>query len=36
LSPQAADILKSVAIDKPMRARDKASDHVPVRIELRD
>ena len=36
LSPQASDILKSVAIDKPMRARDKASDHVPVRIELRD
>ena len=36
LSPQAADILKSVAIDKAMRARDKASDHVPVRIELRD
>src|SRR5271170_2946300 len=36
LSPQAADILNSVAIDKAMRARDKASDHVPVRIELRD
>ena len=36
LSPQAADLLKGVSIDKAMRARDKASDHVPVRIELRD
>lgn len=36
LSPQAADRLRSVDIDKDMRAREKASDHVPVRIELKD
>ncbi len=35
LSPQAADRLGSVAIDKHVRALDKPSDHVPVRIELR-
>jgi len=34
LSPQAADRLERVTIDKAMRGRDKASDHVPVRIEL--
>ena len=34
LSPQAADKLQSVTIDKEMRARDKASDHTPVRIDL--
>ncbi len=34
LSPQAADRLEYVAIDKEMRARDKASDHTPVRVEL--
>ncbi len=34
LSPQAADRLQSVAIDKDMRGRDKASDHTPVRVEL--
>ncbi len=34
LSPQAADKLKSVAVDKNMRALEKPSDHVPVRIEL--
>ncbi len=34
LSPQAADRLRSVEIDKAMRGRDKASDHVPIRIEL--
>ncbi len=34
LSPQAADRLQSVAIDKEMRGRDKASDHTPVRVEL--
>jgi exodeoxyribonuclease-3 len=34
LSPQAADRLKSVEIDKEMRAREKPSDHVPIRIEL--
>ncbi len=34
LSPQAADRLQSVAIDKAMRGRDKASDHTPIRIEL--
>ena len=36
LSPQAADRLASVTIDKAMRAKDKPSDHVPIRIELRD
>jgi exodeoxyribonuclease-3 len=34
LSPEAADRLQSVAIDKAMRGRDKASDHTPIRIEL--
>ena len=35
LSPQAADLLQSATIDRDMRGREKASDHVPVRIELR-
>ena len=34
LSPQAADRLRDVAIDKYTRGLDKPSDHVPVRIEL--
>ncbi len=34
LSPQAADRLVKVTIDKARRAEDKPSDHVPVRIEL--
>jgi exodeoxyribonuclease III len=34
LSPQAADRLQRVAIAKEMRGRDKASDHVPIRMEL--
>jgi exodeoxyribonuclease-3 len=34
LSPEAADRLTSVVIDKEMRGRDKASDHTPIRIEL--
>jgi exodeoxyribonuclease III len=34
LSPQAADRLKGAEIDRDMRGREKASDHVPVRIEL--
>ena len=34
LSPEAADRLRSVAIDKDMRGRDKASDHTPVRVDL--
>jgi exodeoxyribonuclease-3 len=34
LSPQAADRLRSVAIDKAMRGRDKASDHTPIRVDL--
>ena len=34
LSPQAADRLQSCAIDKEMRALEKPSDHVPVRIDL--
>jgi len=36
LSPQAADRLESVAIDKEMRAKDKPSDHVPIRAEFRN
>jgi exodeoxyribonuclease-3 len=35
LSPEAADRLGSVAIDKQMRSLDKPSDHVPIRIDLR-
>ncbi len=34
LSPQAADRLLDYAIDKELRALDKPSDHVPVRIDL--
>ena len=34
LSPRAADRLRSAAIDRHLRAADKPSDHVPVRIEL--
>ncbi len=34
LSPRAADRLRSVTIDKHLRAADKPSDHVPVRIDL--
>jgi len=34
LSPQAADRLKSVVIDKEMRAGDKPSDHVPIRADF--
>ena len=36
LSPQAADRLVGVTIDKERRAEDKPSDHVPIRVELRD
>jgi exodeoxyribonuclease III len=35
LSPQAADRLESVTIDKDMRDGDKPSDHVPVRGSFR-
>lgn len=34
LSPQAADLLRDVGIDKDVRAGEKPSDHVPVWIEL--
>ncbi len=34
LSPQAADCLKGVAIDKALRAGEKPSDHVPIRAEF--
>jgi exodeoxyribonuclease-3 len=34
LSPQAADLLQSVTIDKDMRGREKPSDHVPIRVAL--
>ncbi len=36
LSPQAADRLATVTIDKAQRAKEKASDHVPIRVTLRD
>lgn len=35
LSPQAADRLVDVSIDKHTRGLDKPSDHVPIRIDLR-
>jgi exodeoxyribonuclease-3 len=34
LSPQAADRARGCVIDKDMRGREKASDHVPVTLEL--
>jgi exodeoxyribonuclease III len=34
LSPQAADRLRSVVVDKALRDEAKPSDHVPVRIDL--
>jgi exodeoxyribonuclease III len=34
LSPQAADRLKSVEIDKLLRAGDKPSDHTPIRADF--
>jgi len=34
LSPQAADLLQDVQIDKQVRAEEKPSDHVPVWIDL--
>jgi exodeoxyribonuclease-3 len=34
LSPRAADRLKGASIDKQVRAADKPSDHVPVRVDL--
>ncbi len=34
LSPQAADILKDCQIDKMVRGGERASDHVPIWIEL--
>jgi exodeoxyribonuclease-3 len=34
LSPEAANLLKSAAIEKHVRAWEKPSDHVPVAIEL--
>ncbi|MBL8563597.1 MAG: exodeoxyribonuclease III [Gemmobacter sp.] len=34
LSPQAADLLRDVKIDKAARGEEKPSDHVPVWIEL--
>jgi exodeoxyribonuclease-3 len=34
LSPQAADRLTNVTIDRHLRALEKPSDHVPIRIDL--
>jgi exodeoxyribonuclease-3 len=36
LSPEAADRLASAGVDKEHRGREKASDHAPVWVELRD
>jgi len=36
LSPQAADLLAGVTIDKHIRGLEKASDHTPIRVELTD
>jgi exodeoxyribonuclease-3 len=36
LSPEAADRLVSAGVDKEYRGREKASDHAPVWVELRD
>jgi len=36
LSPQAADRLEACAIDKAPRAKEKASDHTPIRVDLSD
>ncbi len=36
LSPQAADRLIAAGVDKEYRGREKASDHAPVWVELRD
>jgi len=34
LSPQCADLLEDVQIDKDMRAREKPSDHVPISVTI--
>jgi exodeoxyribonuclease III len=34
LSPQAADLLQNVVIDRAMRGREKASDHTPIRADF--
>jgi exodeoxyribonuclease-3 len=34
LSPEAADRLKGVSIDRDLRAREKASDHTPIIAEF--
>jgi exodeoxyribonuclease-3 len=36
LSPEAADRLERCAIDKAVRGKEKASDHVPIWCELKD
>ena len=36
LSSQAADLLVATRVDKYVRGQDKASDHVPVLVELRE
>jgi exodeoxyribonuclease-3 len=36
LSPEAADRMVAVGVDKEYRGREKASDHVPVWVELAD
>lgn len=36
LSPPAADRLESVTIDRDLRGKDKPSDHVAIRVDLKD
>jgi exodeoxyribonuclease-3 len=36
LSPEAADLLVSAGVDKEYRGREKASDHAPVWVELKN
>ena len=36
VSPQAADLLEAFTIHRDVRAREKASDHVPVVVTLSD
>jgi len=36
LSPLAADRLTACEIDRAPRGMDKASDHTPIRVDLRD
>ena len=34
MTPECADLMTDVGIDRDVRGRDKPSDHVPVWVEL--